>query len=163
MSAFSIRPITDFNEVTYHFVETVKVHLENKMKHGIDNGSPGVKVEQNNNNNVGGIAGGMGNNLMGNFGGGMGNYGGMGNGMMGNFGGMGATGNGQDPCRDAVEQFFNSPMAIRSENGFSISECERALNTNFSAQQVREAIHALMEQGQLYSTIDEEHYKSTSA
>lgn len=142
MPAFSMRPLTDFNELTFHLIECIKTHAERVKKNG---GIPGTNQAAA----VGAqkIIGNGANNTTGNtF-------------TNGGFQSHDQSGN---PCLHAVEEFFNSPAAQRSDHGLSIREAQQALQTHFKANQVFEAIQNLVENGLLYSTIDDEHYKSTS-
>ena len=89
MPAFSMRPLTDFNELTFHLIECIKTHAERVKKNG---GIPGTNQAAA----VGAqkIIGNSANNTTGNtF-------------TNGGFQSHDQSGN---PCLHAVEEFFNSP------------------------------------------------------
>ena len=165
-TAIEVRPLADHNELSFHLAEVIKTSIERRMKAGPPKAEAGGMMGA-----FGGGGGGGGGGMMGSFGGGGGGGGGMmgsfggggmsvGGGMMGTFGGGGGGG---DPCVKLVEEFFNSAVATRNENGASVGEAQEALSKQFNAQQVQRAVEQLVENGALYSTIDDRHYRSTNA
>ncbi|GBG26492.1 Replication protein A 32 kDa subunit A [Hondaea fermentalgiana] len=61
-------------------------------------------------------------------------------------------------------RIFNAPEAAELEEGYTPEEVLGIMNQQGSAvtlQQIMEAIHGLTNEGHLYSTIDDNHYKST--
>ena len=157
-SAIQMKPVTDFNEITYHEVECIKTSIERRMKSG-----PAAAKAEGGGGMMGSFGGGgmAGGGMMGSFGGGGGggNMGSFGGGMAG--GGM--AGGGGDHCMQMVEEFFNTPMATRHENGASVAEAKEALSKQFNGEQVMAAVTKLVETGALYSTVDDFHYRSTNA
>ena len=61
---------------------------------------------------------------------------------------------------DDLEQQLKSVFLTDSEEGVSIEDaCERV--PNYTMEQIRAKVHNMAQDGHIYSTIDEEHYKST--
>ena len=63
-------------------------------------------------------------------------------------------------CSQQVMVIFNSPRGA-SEYGPTITQVTAALSGRFTEAQVREAVESLVDEGHLYSTIDDDHYRST--
>eukprot|EP00894_Picocystis_sp_ML_P000318 jgi/Pico_ML_1/50835/g1971.t2 len=124
--AFQIRPVSDFNEVTYHFLEVVYAHLHrtNGMKAAGASAAAGIPGS--------GTPGGIG------------------------------MGSGMDPCQQMVLSVFNSEYARSRDIGVGFDELCQNLNGQFTPAQIRQAIDFLVNDGHVYSTIDENHFKSTA-
>lgn len=139
--AFNIRPVTDHNEVTYHFLQCIFQHA-----HLTKGAAPG-----------GGGGAGMGAGV------GMGGPAGMKQEQYGG-GAPAAAGCNPDTGLNAIQNdimtFFNAPDALATEKGISIDDVLQRAGGRYSVVQVREAIDALQNEGHLYSTIDENHFKS---
>jgi replication factor A2 len=63
-------------------------------------------------------------------------------------------------CSDQVFSIFNGPQG-NDPNGVNIADVVAALNGRFTDAQVREAVESLVNDGHLYSTIDDAHFRST--
>ena len=131
--AFDIQPIKDFNEYTFHFIEVVHTHLH--LTKGRPpagaTGAPGVPMAT-------GAATGFGQ----------------------------AAPQQQQPQNNAnhlnetVLNFFKSYG--ETEMGTTIDQCFDALRSNgVTLQQVRDIVDRLTNEGHLYSTVDDNHFKGT--
>ncbi|PRW56187.1 replication A 32 kDa subunit A-like [Chlorella sorokiniana] len=139
--AFNIRPVTDHNEITYHFLQCIFQHAH------LVKGAPGggaVKQEQ-------------------------GGYGAPAAAApaAGGYGGAPAAGGynpngGLSAVQADVMNFFNAPDA-QGDAGISLDDVLARAGGRYSMVQIREAVDALQNEGHLYSTIDENHFKSCNA
>ena len=140
--AFNMRPVTDFNEITYHFLEVVYCNSHNGARAAAAAANPaaaGIPAADGNayaapataNANAAAAA------------------------PTGN-GGAAATGS----CSDQVFAIFNGPQG-GSDQGVHVNEVVTQLNGRFTEPQVREAVEHLVNEGHLYSTIDDDHFKAT--
>ncbi|TKW42350.2 hypothetical protein SEVIR_1G383300v4 [Setaria viridis] len=138
-TAFSIRPITDFNEVTLHFIQCVRMHIENtKSKVGspartnssmglsVSNGFSESSTPTSLKSNPAPVTG-------------------------------GANGNDTD-LNTQVLNIFREPANIESEHGVHIHEIVKRLK--LPEEKIREAIVYNEDCGHIYSTIDDFHFKS---
>lgn len=145
VNAFMIRPVTDFNEVTYHLLAIIEAHLHN-TRGPITTGKPGAA----------GVVGG----LVGSSAGGM--------------AAASAAPGASDYGRTAAPAFDNASglTAIQqqvlgvltsgsSESGVSRATVIERLEGKFSVQQLNDALEWLSAEGHIYSTIDDDHFKST--
>jgi replication factor A2 len=136
--AYSIEPITDFNEYTFHFLEVVHTHLRHTKgavpaaaAAGAAAGAYGAPVAL-----------------------------GMVRGAAPVPGAPAARAPGAS-LQDLVLKFFQSKGAA-SDAGCTVLEAAQALASNgVQEAQVRSIVLELVEDGHLYSTIDDEHFKST--
>lgn len=136
VTAFDIKTIADHNEVTHHFLESIWVHLKNTK-------SPAA-------------AGGGGDamNL------GQPNFGSPGLGSGQAITSEGGEAGGLDNVQQKVIAIFQS--GGDSESGVSVQAAtEQLAPEGITEQQIRAAIEFLSGEGHLYSTVDENHYKST--
>merc|ERR1712129_687233 len=115
INVFNVIPITDFNEITHHFLEVIYAHLVNTQP-----------PKQNNNN---------------------------GNGMGG--------GGGPQTLKQKVMAIIGRPQWTQSETGCNVETIFNAL-TNEDVNEIRTAIDDLSNEGMIYSTLDDDHYKSSS-
>jgi len=141
IQGFKVRPVTDFNEVVYHPLDVIFAHQMLQKK------AQGVPTSMT----VGQGA------------------------PAGNFGapaaaGWGAPavhavqthgGSGMSPVAEACMRVFNEDVAARSDRGLHVHELMRKLSNRFSEGQVNEALDFLLQDAQIYSTIDDSHFKST--
>lgn len=127
--SFSTRPITDFNEVTYHMTQVIFQHLH--LTKGDTGPAPVAPIS----------------------------FEGAGVGAAAPAAGY-VPGNGMTPIQTDVLAIFNAPDAMSNEFGLTISDVISRSNNRFNQQQVMGAITFLVEEGHLYSTIDDAHWKS---
>jgi len=141
LSVHNMRVVKDGNEITHHLLEVIWVHCQNtkgRMQ------KPGA---------VGGMGVGMGN-----MAGGM--MGGYGQKMMGGGGGGGGGGGAMSNVNQAVLDAFMEHND--GDVGADLATVIRALSTrNITPNQVQQAVEFLAQEGQLYTTTDENHYKAT--
>jgi replication factor A2 len=135
--AYHISLITDFNEYTYHFIEAVHSHL--KATKGpvanIPTGMHGAPMAPVVAPSVGGGAAPM---------------------------AAAAQPVGGKDINQTVLEYFQSYGT--SDEGCTIGQVAQATAASgISAEQVRAAVEYLAGEGHLYSTIDDEHYKSTGS
>ena len=136
--AYSIEPITDFNEYTFHFLEVVHTHLRHTK-----GAVPGAAA-------VGAAAGVYGAPVAP----------GMVRGAAPVPGAPAARAPGAS-LQDLVLKFFQSKGAA-SDAGCTVLEAAQALASNgVQEAQVRSIVQELVDDGHLYSTIDDDHFKST--
>lgn len=127
VSAFNIRPVEDFNEITHHALETAYVHL--KATKGAQTGAvtendAATKTYE---------------------------------------GPVDASGNAGDKLQNDVVRVFTENSSM-DDQGLDIRKAiEMLLPKGYSAPEIRKAIGFLTDEGHLYSTIDENHLKSTEA
>jgi replication factor A2 len=154
LTAFTAIPVTDHNQITVHALDCI---LQQKKANSKLRGAEGQQMGQQQANGYrpqAAAAAGMN---------------GYGNGMKsepahGAYGmlppGSVSTG---DPIRDQVLSAFATGEEAHLDAGCSISSVVAQLQAvQITFQQVQEAIAALTNEGHLYSTIDEEHYKPTA-
>jgi len=129
--AFSMVPVKDMNEISYHILDVIHANLSLK-KGSADGGGmlsrPGQQQQQQR------------------------------GGMADAFGGGGMNDAGLTGSNKVV---FNYIGSCSSEEGISIDELKQK-NRNMSEQQLRNCIEFLSNEGHIYSTVDDDHYRSTS-
>ena len=122
--AFNLRPVTDFNEVTYHFLEVVYWRAQRRARArraaGRRRRARGHRVRRP----------------------------------------AAAAPAAGGSCSDDVFSIFTGPQG-QDPNGVNIADVVAALNGRFTDAQVREAVESLVNDGHLYSTIDDAHFRST--
>lgn len=139
LSAFNIRVITNFNEVTYHFLRSIFEHLHlTKGGAGAAQGMP--------------AAGGMGNPAGAGWGGAPQQQ--PAGGAATTFAGAG----GGDGCQAAVYYVLQQ---CNDDNGLHINEIHNRLAPKYNKAQIEQAIQGLMNDAHAYTTLDDFHFKST--
>ncbi|KAH9554141.1 hypothetical protein CY35_08G048400 [Sphagnum magellanicum] len=142
--AFSVRPITDFNELTFHFLEVIYVHLSNIRAQGGTAAAP---------THAG--AAGVGPHGTATIATNPSHY----NQYLPPASAM--VGGNVDECQKRVHMIFEEPESLSIEQGLHIDQVAQRM-VGYSRQQVKEAIEFLVNEGFVYSTIDDDHYKSTN-
>ncbi|KAJ3696217.1 hypothetical protein LUZ60_001594 [Juncus effusus] len=157
-----IRRLTNFNEVTLHFIECVYINLESSRQ---NNNNTSMQFQMNNNSCSSGPYTGPGNLGTQNRTGTqfqMNNN----NSFSGPFTGTGQldtqirTGmdGGRTDMYCMVLGVFQEPAILALEHGLHVEEVVRKLG--MPSNKVLEAINYLVDVGHIYSTIDESHFKS---
>ncbi|AQK76402.1 replication protein A 32 kDa subunit A isoform X3 [Zea mays] len=138
-TAFSIRPITDFNEVTLHFIQCVRMHIENtELKAGSPariNSSMGVSFSNGFSESSTPTS-------------------------LKSSPAPVTSGSSDTDLHTQVLNFFNEPANLESEHGVHVDEVLKRFKL-LPKKQITDAIDYNMDSGRLYSTIDEFHYKAT--
>ncbi|KAK1677885.1 hypothetical protein QYE76_038733 [Lolium multiflorum] len=138
-TAFCVRPVTDYNEVTLHFIQCVRMHIENtKSKVGspahtisamgtpFSNSPSEASTPTSLKSNPVPVA-------------------------------SGTNVSGADLYAQVLN-IFNEPASIASDHGVHIDEIAKRLR--LPASKIQEAIDYHVDGGHIYSTIDDFHYKS---
>ncbi|CAM8979861.1 unnamed protein product [Rhodiola kirilowii] len=128
LTVFSIRQVTDFNEIPTHFMECIYVHLYNTNKR---QGGAHLQPQMTNASYQPGPSQ-----------------------FAGRYNVPGLKGIGQ-----LVWDYMQHPSRANLEMGINRDELSRQLN--LPMDQVMVAIKQLEDEGLVYSTIDESHYRST--
>ena len=138
--AFNMRPVTDFNEITYHFLEVVYCNSHNGVRAAAAAAAPGS-----------GAAAGVDGNAYAAPAAAHGNA--------AAAAAVPAAAAGGD-INEQVFAIFNGPQGA-SDQGVRVNEVVTQLNGRWTEEQVRGAVDHLVNEGHLYSTIDDDHFKST--
>lgn len=158
INAFDLSPITDMNELTHHFLECISTHLLLTKGPPPDEGGSGGGAVSHSQEAAPGF---------GMYGGGAGaGVGFQVSGMRassgtGSYAPLGAVAASMDvnQVQDAVLKEFQK---CEDSTGLSIRTVITALKGRISQEQVKDAVSFLTTEGHLYSTIDDEHFKSTA-
>ncbi|XP_071373273.1 replication protein A 32 kDa subunit [Centroberyx affinis] len=134
--AFSVRPLEDMNEITSHMLEVVQAHMIHSKPQTMLGGGGG---------------GGMNTSIMPMSRPGMGNMGG------GYSGANDMTTNGLSPNQNQVLSLIRG---CPDEQGISIQDLKQRLS-GISLAVIKQAVEFLSNEGHIFSTIDEDHFKST--
>ncbi|KAJ2615675.1 ATP-dependent RNA helicase dbp10 [Coemansia sp. RSA 1365] len=138
ISAHKIRAVTDHNEISYHGLEAIYVHLK-KTK----GPAPGQKL-------AGGTAA-SGSMLINPYATSGGGYGGM----------SGGLGSGMDPARASVlEAIKKAPENTRE--GVNISVIQKSLAGRFQSNEISDAVEWLINEGHVFTTLDDNHLQATT-
>jgi len=137
--AYSIQPITDFNEYTFHFLEVVHTHLRH-TKGAVPSGVPAAGAAP--------LPGAPATGAAPTAGAGM-------------YAAPLAQAAGAS-LSDLVLKFFQT-KGEASDMGCTIQEAASALSSNgVGMERVKELVDDLVNEGHLYSTIDDDHFKATA-
>ncbi|KAG7475327.1 replication protein A 32 kDa subunit [Solea senegalensis] len=135
--AFSVRPLEDMNEITSHMLEVVQAHMAL--------GKPQSMV---------GVAGGVSSNATPLSRPATGNMGGMGGGYTG----------ANDMVNNGLSASQNQVLSLirgcPEAQGISIQDLRQRLG-GLSLPVIKQAVEFLSNEGHIFSTIDEDHFKST--
>lgn len=140
--AFSVRPLEDMNEITSHMLEVVHAHMALCKPQTMTS------------------AGGMNSSMTSMSRTNMGN--------MGTMGSMGSMGGGYQGANNMINNGLSASQnqvlsLIRScpdPQGISIQDIKQRLS-GMSINIIKQAVDFLSNEGHIFSTIDEDHYKST--
>ncbi|XP_039040727.1 replication protein A 32 kDa subunit B-like [Hibiscus syriacus] len=151
---FSIRPVTDFNEITNHFIECIYVHLFNtKLRGGMTTlagitnsiGSTSTTAQPQVANSI------LGNPIKG--------YGYQTN-LTSQVSGQYHNNEQISVVSSRVLQLLRRPACLGSETGISSEDMARELNVSYD--KIRKSLDLLLLEGLVYRTSDD-HYKFTDA
>lgn len=147
MVAYSIKPVHDYNEVTYHFLQCVFQHLHltkgappaagaapSPMGFGA---KPAFQQQQQGGNNY----------------------------TPGGTAVASAPGGGGGGVNEDLMAVYHQPDIMSRDSGISNDDVIQALKARgapYTAQTILQAIQFLTNEGNLYSTVDENHHKSTA-
>ena len=145
--AYTVKLITNMNEVTLHQLETIYVHLKTvtggqgpiQLTPGqkrVMGPNPAMQNQMPNqnaaptayNNNDGSGVGGM-----------------------------------MSPCQRAMFDELHGSAAMANDKGLSFDQLASKLNNQFTEPELREAVNYLQTEGHVYTTVDENHFKGTGA
>lgn len=128
INAFSIRPVTDYNEITYHLSQIIFQHLH--LTKGTDTQGGAAAAAQA----MAAVPKQVVHQQVG----------------------------GMTPVDTEVLNIFNSMDTSGNEAGMGVADVITHSNNRLDQSTVMAAIHRLVEDGHLYSTIDDAHWKSCS-
>ncbi|KAF0691496.1 Aste57867_17298 [Aphanomyces stellatus] len=151
LSSFTVIPVENFNQVTHHFLECIYTHLRNV--NGPQGGANAPKQDFNMGDQSSGFGGGF--NA---FGGGQSSkaFGAQAT----NYNNYGASDSGfSDPAQQAILDILG---ASSLDMGLSVDQIKQQLQGRLSDAQLRDALNYLTNEGHIYSTIDENHFKRTA-
>ncbi|XP_056142595.1 replication protein A 32 kDa subunit isoform X1 [Lampris incognitus] len=133
--AYNIRPLEDMNEITSHMLEVVQAHMQLSKPQTVVGG--GGEMSRS----------------------GVGNMGGMG-GVSGGYSGANDMAyNGLNPNQNQVLRLIRS---CPDAQGISIQDLKQRLS-GMSLAVIKQAVEFLSNEGHIFSTIDEDHFKSTDS
>lgn len=139
--AFRIRPLEDMNEITSHMLEVVQAHMALcKPQTMTSAGGMNSSMASMSRTNVGT----------------MGSMGSMGS-MGGGYSGANMVNNGLNASQNQVLSLIRS---CPDPQGISIQDLKQRLS-GMSINIIKQAVEFLSNEGHIFSTIDEDHYKST--
>ncbi|XP_062254832.1 replication protein A 32 kDa subunit isoform X1 [Platichthys flesus] len=139
--AFSVRPLEDMNEITSHMLEVVQAHMALSKPQSTSAG------------------GGMSSNITPMMKSDMGNKGTMG-GMGGSY--SGATDLTKNGLSGNQNQVLSLIRSCPEPQGISIQDLKQRLS-GISLTVIKQAVEFLSNEGHIFSTIDEDHFKSTDS
>ena len=70
-------------------------------------------------------------------------------------------GGGATDVLSAVMEQFNQPAVLASSSGLNVNDLVNRLASRWSRKQVMDAVDSLAGNGQLYTTVDDCHFRST--
>ncbi|XP_077238332.1 replication protein A 32 kDa subunit B-like isoform X2 [Tasmannia lanceolata] len=137
VAAFSVRPVTDFDEIAYHFIECIHVHLYNKKLQGGSTAQPQINSAMTSpyQNGSTGFQSAVSNQF--------------------------ATNVSVEKSSDfdqLILETFLQPKALADECGLHVNDVAQQLGVPIN--KVMESINYHIDMGNIYSTIDDNHFKS---
>ncbi|KAF4391167.1 hypothetical protein G4B88_016477 [Cannabis sativa] len=124
LNVFSIRPIEDYDEVAYHFIECIYVHFYNKKKVQAQGSAPTQPQAANS--------------------------------MHQSFAPYNADGS--KSTEEMVLDILHHPSCLAREEGASVKQMLQQLK--IPEIKLKLAIENLVREGNIYSTVDDDHFKS---
>ncbi|KAI9262212.1 hypothetical protein BDA99DRAFT_70499 [Phascolomyces articulosus] len=119
--AHNIRPIKDFNEINYHFIDTTLTHVKFTNTEGAGNSDDAMMIDSG-----AGAPSALGNAL-------------------------------HDKIIDIIKEYHEL------EEGASVHQIISRLGNSVNETDIRNSIEYLINEGHCYTTVDDEHIKSTEA
>lgn len=137
LSAFSVRPITNFDEVTFHYIECI--HFNAKLRSQGGTMTQPQMIDPSSNTPMHNAPSGNQTISFNNF-------------------AMDASTDGLKSFDKLVLNYLQQPSNIDREMGVHLDEISRQLKVPM--QKIRDAIEFLEKEGLVYSSIDDNHYKA---
>lgn len=137
--AFRVRPLEDMNEITSHMLEVVQAHMALSKPQATTGGGGGMGMGSMPTSNMGGMS---------NMGGG------------GGGGYQGASNMASNGLSANQNQVLCLIKSCPDAQGISIQELKQRLS-GMSVTTIRQVVDFLSNEGHIFSTIDEDHYRST--
>uniref|UniRef100_A0A0D9VMZ9 C2 domain-containing protein n=1 Tax=Leersia perrieri TaxID=77586 RepID=A0A0D9VMZ9_9ORYZ len=139
-TAFAIRPVTDYNEVTLHFIQCVRMHLENNKSNIASPAKTNSAMGSSSSNGLSEMT--------------------TQTSAKSNPAQLTSVTNGseKDDLQTQVLNVLREPAYVESEHGVHIDEIAKRFRQ--PAAKIKEAVDYLSDIGHIYSTIDDSHYKS---
>lgn len=139
--AFGLSPVTDFNEITYHMLDVVHSHLAlSKLPEMSD---MSLSVQQGSTPGMHGFQGQTPGRM--------------------NQGGFGGNTGGTHAGLTGIQQQIQSLITnCQQEEGMAFAVIKQKVR-GISDAQIRSTLEFLSNEGHIYSTIDDDHYKSTDS
>lgn len=148
IQSFCIRPVHDFNEVTYHFLQAIFQHLHLSKGGGTGTGATPQQPAKVAGGHSGPAAGGWQQHQPQQQ-------------QQGGLGGAPAHVGGMDPCAAAVLGVVSDPNA--GDLGIHVNDiCARLAPQGFVRPQVEAALTFLQNEAHAYTTCDDNHWKGTT-
>ncbi|KAL8101826.1 replication protein A 32 kDa subunit A-like [Apium graveolens] len=144
IAAFSARPVTNFDEVTCHFIECIHFHLKNSH---LQPGDASTQLENNQGSSTPSQKGMGASNAY---------QAPVSNPLSGLLNGDGLKGFDQ-----MVLDYLQRPSSFANEKGLHRDVLHKELK--IPVEKLMESIHTLEDEGLIYSTVDEFHFKATSS
>ncbi|GLD98008.1 hypothetical protein PINS_up006705 [Pythium insidiosum] len=162
LNCFTLTPITDFNEITHHFLETIYVHCYHTKGPLQSSGGAKAAADSGMGMNMGM---GMGGSQLNAFGQPQQSWNQMNSGYLGHSGGaaMGAMDYNMESSFSPEQKAILDVLGTcTSDRGVKIDEIFGQLRGRITEDQLRDALNYLTSEGHVYSTIDENHFKRTA-
>ncbi|GLT76676.1 hypothetical protein SLA2020_483210 [Shorea laevis] len=140
LAAFSVRPVTNFDEVTFHYIECIHFHLHNaKLRSQGGTLTQPQVMESSTNTPVHSTSNGCQTPSFNNF-------------------TMDVSTDGLKGFDNLVLNYLQQPSNIEREMGVHLEEIARQLKAPI--EKIKDAIEILEKEGLVYSSIDDYHYKA---
>ncbi|XP_038974489.1 replication protein A 32 kDa subunit B-like [Phoenix dactylifera] len=133
--AFSVRPVIDFNEITLHFIECIHVHLENTRPKVLGSVPPQAQANPLSGTVTPTRAP-----------------------VSKQFSTCSSSSGSDTDVYKLVLDVFQEPANLAREHGLHVDEVARRLG--LPMEKIKDAIDYHVDVGHIYSTIDDNHYKS---